>query len=79
MSAMTQEVGSTKWLEDLQKAQTRQLVEEGFVSIDEHGSATLTEKGKQRVGNRLDKLPNGDEILIQIAVLNAHGITMDVN
>lgn len=77
--SQTAEQVNTDWLQDLRRHQTRQLIEEGYIHVDEYGNATLTEKGKQRVANRLDKLPVGDEILIQIAVLQEHGITVSAD
>lgn len=67
---------NTDWLQDLRNHQTRQLIETGFVHVDENGDTTLTEKGQKHIQNRLNKLPPGDHIMIQIAVLAAHGITV---
>lgn len=55
-----------------------QLVEEGFILIDEYGEATLTEKGKKRVAKRLDKLPAGDEILLDIAFCEGHSVPVSL-
>lgn len=55
-----------------------QLLEERFIEIDEKGDARLTEKGKKRVAARLDKLPWGDEILLDIAFCESHDIPVSL-
>ncbi|CAM4182502.1 hypothetical protein L1N85_11230 [Paenibacillus alkaliterrae] len=59
---------------ELAARQAAQLLEAGFIAKDENGSAVLTEKGKQRAAKRLDKLPIGDDVLIEIAFCEAHHI-----
>jgi Mn-dependent DtxR family transcriptional regulator len=55
-----------------------QLVEAGFITIDENGDARLTEKGKKRAARRLDKLPTGDEILLNLAFCEAHEVPVSL-
>lgn len=64
-----------EWLEQLHNRQTEQLIEEGFIQVDEFGDITLTEKGVKRAAARLDKLPDGDEILLTVAFCQTHGIS----
>jgi Mn-dependent DtxR family transcriptional regulator len=66
----------SNWLDEFKERQKSQLREQGFIEVNENGEVALTDKGKSRVANRLDRLPLGDEFLIQVAVLDAHGITV---
>jgi hypothetical protein len=46
----------------------KQLLDDGFVTIDENNDAWLTEKGKKRVAKILDKLTPGQEVMLQLAM-----------
>jgi len=65
-----------EWIRQLRQRQTQQLIKEGFVRVDDFGDLKLTEKGARRAGIRLDKLPPGDEILLEIAFCEAHGLSL---
>lgn len=55
------------------------LVEVGHITVDDYGYAHLTDQGRQRVGRALSKVvPNGDVILLELAVLEGHGVTVQI-
>lgn len=60
------------------KSMAVQLVEEGYIVTNEYGYARLTEKGKKRAAQRLDKLPAGDEVLLNLAFCEGHEISVSV-
>lgn len=66
------------WVKKQRKRTAEDLKKRGFIAYDEHGQACLTEKGKRRAGARLDMLPLGDDILLEIAVCEAYGVTARV-
>jgi len=60
-----------------QKArQKRKLIESQLIQIDENGREQLTEKGMEVVARRIGALPAGEEFLIELAVLDSHGIAV---
>ena len=64
------------WVRKMRERQTQQLIEEGFIFADEYRTLHLTEKGKCRAAARLDKLPPGDEILLEVAFCEAHNLAL---
>lgn len=68
-----------EWMQQMQRRKTEQLIEEGFIQIDEFGELKLTDQGKQRAATRLDRLPDGDEILLHVAFCESHDIPLMIN
>jgi hypothetical protein len=66
------------WQQQAYVSSAQRLIADGFVVIDESGDTVLTEKGKQRAAARLDKLPDGDEILLDLAFCSAHDIPVSI-
>jgi hypothetical protein len=60
--------------EQLIKAQ----IEAGHVVQDDYGNLQLTGPGRQRISQALAKIPVGDEFLLEMAVLDAHGLQVTV-
>lgn len=56
----------------------RAHIEAGHIIEDEYGILQLTGPGRQRISQALDKIPVGDEFLLEMAVLDAHEITVSV-
>lgn len=53
-------------------------IEAGHIVQDECGNLQLVGPGRQRVHTALAKIKIGDEFLLELAVLEAHGITVTV-
>jgi predicted transcriptional regulator len=58
---------------------SQQLVEEGLIMFDENEDARLTDKGKKRVAKMLDKLSPGQEVMLQLAFAEAHGMSVSMD
>lgn len=56
----------------------RQLVEEGYIASDEYGIASLTEKGMKRARACLKRLKYGDDLLLELLVLEGHRIPVSL-
>lgn len=65
-------MSAEKWVRDQRGRTAEQLKDEGFIAYDEYGQARLTLKGKKRAAARLDKLPMGDDLLLEIAICEAY-------
>lgn len=50
------------------------LEQQGFIQRDEGRQARLTLEGKKRAAAQLDKLPLGNDLLLEIAVCEAYEI-----
>ncbi|MBH5316714.1 hypothetical protein I6N90_02680 [Paenibacillus sp. GSMTC-2017] len=59
---------------DQREYMTSELRLGGFIVIDECGHVHLTEKGRIRAGARLDKLPIGENLLLEIAICEAYSM-----
>lgn len=57
-----------QWLIDLYTKVATELLETGFLLVDENGEARLTEKGKRRVAKLLDKLTPGEEVMLMVGI-----------
>ncbi|GKU78554.1 hypothetical protein [Paenibacillus sp. L3-i20] len=71
---MDKTVEADSWTLDLREYMTSELRSGGFITFDENGYAHLTPKGKIRATARLDKLPIGDNLLLEIAVCEAYSM-----
>lgn len=72
---MGQAAEAMNWVMEQRQAQAEQLKQEGFIVYDVNGDPRLTEKGNRRYGSRMDRLPVGDDLLIEIKVCEAYGVT----
>ena len=61
---------------DAKEQQRKRLIKTGMIAVDDNGQQTLTEKGRQKVAHRIGLLPAGEEFLIELAVLDGHGIAV---
>lgn len=64
--------------EQLYVSTAAQLLEEGLFSIGEQGDAFLTPRGKERVRRKMDKLSSGEQIMLQLAFAEGHGIAFSL-
>lgn len=71
-------VKQQEWINEHYARLKLDLIKRKFLIADENGILQLTEKGKQRAADRLDRLPTEDEILIQVAILNEAGLNVQL-
>lgn len=72
---MGQTAAAGDWVREQRERTAKELKRGGYIAYDECGQALLTEKGKRRAAARLDKMPLGDDLLLEIAVCEAYSVT----
>ncbi len=71
-------IAAENWMKEHRERTALELQERGFIAVDEYGQARLTEKGKKRAAARLDNMPIGDDILLEIAVCEAYDVSANI-
>jgi hypothetical protein len=73
-----QAVATTDWQQEARTNAIKRQQKAGYIELNETGDTVLTEAGKQRVAKLLDRLPDGYDVLIELAVFESHGISVDL-